>query len=283
MEKEVFYELRANGVLWEVSPGYVARMMATGSIFWHHVYEALRLHGKRKGIKVLRAARVAPPQGAQEAIVGRVAPGFGWFGLGVLAAGATAWALFSRQGRSPSNGQDPDGQEPDGQEPDVVLDVPELEVDRITLEVRDLRAHVSILAELANLLNISVGVDARLDEVKLEIEGVEAEVHLVARLKNVRIILVKALDTIGEHPEILRILARSLTQVVRETLEGTLGTLDSALEGLEVGDTVDEALLGSLGEVRSALEDVLDRSDRAVGAAQEALGEGQGEDTTATP
>ena len=46
----------------------------------------------------------------------------------------------------------------------MVLDVPELEVDRITLEVRDLRAHVSILAELANLLNISVGVDARLVE-----------------------------------------------------------------------------------------------------------------------
>jgi hypothetical protein len=228
---------------------------------------------------MLRApARISPPSGAQEAIV-RVAPGFGWFGLGVLAAGATAWVLFLRTQRSPSNDQ-----EPDGQEPDVVLDVPELEVDRITLEVRDLRAHVSILAELANLVNISVGVDARLDEVKLEIEGVEAEVHLVARLKNVRAILVKALDTIGEHPEILRILARSLSQIVRETLEGTLGTLDSALEGLEVGDTVDEALLGSLGEVRTALEDVLDRSDRAVQeATQTALGEGQDDDTTATP
>src|SRR5918994_1165275 len=228
------------------------------------------------------AARVSPTSGAQEAI-GRVAPGFGWFGLGVLAAGATAWALL-RLGRSPSNGQEPDDQEPDGQEPDVVLDVPELEVDRITLEVRDLRAHVSILAELADLVNISVGVDARLDEVKLEIEGVEAEVHLVARLHNVRAILVKALETIGEHPEILRILARSLTQVVRETLEGTLGTLDSALEGLQVGETVDEALLGSLGEVRTALEDVLERSDRAVEEeARRELGEGQGDDTTATP
>ena len=177
---------------------------------------------------MLRAPRVGPPSGAQEAI-GRFSQGFGWFGLGVLAAGAAAWAIFSRTGRSPSNGQGSDGQEPDGQEPDVVLDVPELEVDRITLEVRDLRAHVSILAELANLVNISVGVDARLDEVKLEIEGVEAEVHLVAR------------------------------------------------------DTVDEALLGSLGEVRSALEDILERSDRAVGAAQEALGEGQGDDTMASP
>jgi hypothetical protein len=177
---------------------------------------------------MLRAPRVSPPSGAQETIL-RVAPGFGWFGLGVLAAGATAWAIFSRTGRSPSNGQEPDGQE----QPDVVLDVPELEVDRITLEVRDLRAHVSILAELANLLNLSVGVDARLDEVKLEIEGVEAEVHLVARLKNVRAILVKTLETIGEHPEILRILARSLSQVVRETLGQTLSTLDSALEGLQ--------------------------------------------------
>jgi hypothetical protein len=237
---------------------------------------------------MIRAPRVGSPSGAQEAI-GRVAPGLGWFGLGMLAAGATAWALFLRTQRSPSNGQEPDGQEPDGQEPDaqepdVVLDVPELEVDRITLEVRDLRAHVSILAELANLVNISVGVDARLDEVKLEIEGVEAEVHLVARLHNVRAILEKALDTIGEHPEILRILARSLTQVVRETLEGTLGTLDSALEGLEVGDTVDEALLGTLGEVRTALEDVLERSDRAVEEEpRTALGEGQGDDTTATP
>src|SRR5215213_5838725 len=230
---------------------------------------------------MLRAPQVGPPRGAQEAI-GRVPGGFGWFGLGALAAGAAAWALFARTGRSPSNGQGPDGQEPD-----VVLDVPELEVDRITLEVRDLRAHVSILAELANLVNISVGVDARLDEVKLEIEGVEAEVHLVARLKNVRAILVKALDTIGEPPEILRILARSISRILRETLEGTLSKLDSALEGLEVGDTVDEALLGSLGEVRTALEDVLERSDRAsdraVGAAQEALGEGQGDETTASP
>ena len=228
------------------------------------------------------AARVSPTSGAQEAI-GRVAPGFGWFGLGVLAAGATAWALL-RLGRSPSNGQEPDDQEPDGQEPDVVLDVPELEVDRITLEVRDLRAHVSILAELADLVNISVGVDARLDEVKLEIEGVEAEVHLVARLHNVRAILEKALETIGEHPEILRILARSISRVVRESLEEALGTLGSALEGLEVGDTVDEALLGSLGEVRSALEDVLERSGRAVeGATQTELGEGQGDDATTTP
>jgi len=163
------------------------------------------------------------------------------------------------------------------------LDVSDLEVDRITLEVEDLRAHVSILVELANLLNLSVGVDARLDQVKLEIEGVEAEVLLKVRLKHIRAILEKALDTIGEHPEILRILARSLSQVVRESLGESLATLDSALEGLEVGDTVDEVLRGRLQEVRDSLDDILERSERGEeGAAHRALSEGQG-DTTASP
>jgi hypothetical protein len=63
-----------------------------------------------------------------------------------------------------------------------------------------------------------------------------------------------------------------------------LGTLDTALEGLQVGDTVDEALLGTLGEVRSALEDVLDRSDRAVeDATQRALGEDPAGEAPASP
>ena len=71
--------------------------------------------------------------------------------------------------------------------------------------------------------------------------------------------------------------------MVRESLEETLGTLDSALEGLEVGERVDEALLGTLGEVRSALEDVLERTERAVdGATQTALGESEGGDTRAS-
>ena len=171
--------------------------------------------------------------------------------------------------------EEADGQEPDGQEPDVLLDVSELEVDRINLEVEDLRAHVSILAELANLLSLSVGVDARLDRVKLEIEGVEAKVLLKVRLKHVRAILEKALETIAENPEILRILARTLSRVVRESLGETLGTLNEVLEGLEVGETVDEVLRGRLEEVRTTLEEILERSDRGVGgAAQRGLGEG---------
>src|SRR5215217_4196076 len=158
----------------------------------------------------------------------------------------------------------------------------ELEVDRINLEVERLRAHVSILAELANLLSLSVGVDARLARVQLEIEGVEAKVLLKVRLRHVRAILEKALDTIGEHPEILRILARSLSRLVRERLGETLGTLDAVLEGLEVGDTVDEVLKERLEEARAILEEILERSERGVeGAAQRVLGEGPVSDTAA--
>ena len=229
-------------------------------------------------MKMLRATRVEPPLGAQMAF-GRVVQPLGWIGLGVLTAGVAAWALL-RSGRGPSNGEEPDGQEPDGQEPDVLLDVTELEVDKINLEVERLRAHVSILAELANLLNLSVGVDARLARVQLEIEGVEAKVLLKVRLRHVRAILEKALDTIGEHPEILRILARSLSRLVRERLGETLGTLGAVLEGLEVGDTVDEVLKERLEEVRDTLEEILERSERGVeGAAQRVLGEGPVSDT----
>jgi hypothetical protein len=227
---------------------------------------------------MLRAPRVEPNLGTHFDF-GRVASSVGLVAFGALAVGLAARSLW-RGRREPSNGQE----QPDGQEPDVLLDVSDLEVDRINLEVDDLRAHVSILVELANLLNLSVGVDARLDQVKLEIEGVEAEVLLKVRLKHIRAILEKALDTIGEHPEILRILARSLSQVVRESLGESLATLDSALEGLEVGDTVDEVLRGRLQEVRNTLEDILERSERGVeGAAQRALGEDTAEDTTASP
>jgi hypothetical protein len=205
----------------------------------------------------------------------RVAAGLGWVAFGALAVGVTARALL-RSWRSPSTDD-----EPDGQDPDVLLDVTELEVDRITLEVEDLRAHVSVLAELANLVSLSVGVDARLDRVKLEIEGVEAKVLLKVRLKHIRAILEKALDTIAEHPEILRILARSLSQVVRESLGETLATLDDVLEGLEVGDTVDEVLRGRLEEVRATLEEILeDQDDRGGGSERVARGALGGAPTT---
>jgi hypothetical protein len=113
----------------------------------------------------------------------------------------------------------------------VLLDVENLEVEKITLEVDNLRAHISVLAELANLVNLSVGADVQLGRVKLEIDGVRAKALLKVRLENVRAILEKALETIGEHPEILQYLAQALTEVLREALRDASSALDDVLGG----------------------------------------------------
>jgi DNA anti-recombination protein RmuC len=156
-----------------------------------------------------------------------------------------------------------------GEEPDVLLDVNELEVDKLSLEVDDLRAHVSLMAELANLLRLSVGVDATLAGVKLEIEGVEANVLLKVRLEHVRAILEKALDTIAAQPEILQTLSQTLSEAVRESLGEAQTTLSEVLDELQVGATVDEALRGRLQTVRATLGEVL-QGREVVGGGEEA-------------
>ena len=175
----------------------------------------------------------------------------------------------------PTNNGIPE-QTPARQDVDELLDVPQLEVDRIHLTVRGLRAHVSIVAELASLVSLQVGVDARLDEVELEIEGVRAKVLLKVRLEEVRAILRHALDTVAEHPEILMILTRALNELVEGLLGDALGTLEGALEGLEVGDTVDELLKGRLEDIRDTLQEVLSQAGEQVeeGVARQGLPEG---------
>jgi hypothetical protein len=177
-------------------------------------------------------------------------------------------------------------QMPARQDVDVLLDVSELEVDRIKLTVRDLRAHVSVLAEIANLLNLQVGVDARLDEVELEIEGVRAKVLLKVRLDDVRAILKHALDTVAEHPQILRILTRALDEVVTGRLGDALGTLEDVLGSLEDNGTVDELLKGRLEDVRDTLQEVLSQAaeqSQEEGYTRQALPEGPSSSASEAP
>ena len=162
---------------------------------------------------------------------------------------------------------------PAPQDVDVLLNVEELEVDKIKLTVRGLRAHVSVLAELASLVNLQVGVDARLNEVELEIDGVRAKVLLKVRLDEVRAILNHALNTLAEHPEILRALTRALNELVSGLVGDALGTLETVLGSLNVGDTVDELLKGRLEDARDTLQEVL---DQAGDQAQEEVGGGTG-------
>ena len=168
-----------------------------------------------------------------------------------------------------------------GQEPDVLLDVPVLNVGTINLEVRGLRAHVAVLAELANLVNLSVGVDARLDEVKLTIEDVEAQALLKVRLEHVRAILEKALETIAENPQILESLSRTVDRTAEQVggaaqeAMGEGGAVSQVAGGVgdttrqvgEVAEQVGEGAQGAVGQV----------ADQAGQAAQGVTEKAQGE------
>jgi pyruvate/2-oxoglutarate dehydrogenase complex dihydrolipoamide acyltransferase (E2) component len=168
-----------------------------------------------------------------------------------------------------------------GQEPDVLLDVPVLNVGAINLEVRGLRAHVAVLAELANLVNLSVGVDARLDEVKLTIEDVEAQALLKVRLEHVRAILEKALETIAENPQILESLARTVDQTAEQVggaareAVGEGGAVGLVAGG--VGDTTRQVgqVAERVGEgAQNAVGQVADQAGQAAqGVTEEARGE----------
>jgi pyruvate/2-oxoglutarate dehydrogenase complex dihydrolipoamide acyltransferase (E2) component len=168
-----------------------------------------------------------------------------------------------------------------GQEPDVLLDVPVLNVGAINLEVRGLRAHVAVLAELANLVNLSVGVDARLDEVKLTIEDVEAQALLKVRLEHVRAILEKALETIAENPQILEGLARTVDRTAEQVggaareAVGEGGAVGLVAGG--VGDTTRQVgqVAERVGEgAQNAVGQVADQAGQAAqGVTEEARGE----------
>jgi pyruvate/2-oxoglutarate dehydrogenase complex dihydrolipoamide acyltransferase (E2) component len=174
------------------------------------------------------------------------------------------------------------GEQPANREPDVLLDVPVLHVGAINLEVRGLRAHVAVLAELANLVNLSVGVDARLDEVKLTIEDVEAQALLKVRLEHVRAILEKALETIAENPQILESLARTVDRTAEQVggaareAVGEGGAVSQVAGGVgdttrqvgEVAERVGEGAQGAVGQVGGEAG-----QEAAQGVTEEARGE----------
>jgi hypothetical protein len=132
-------------------------------------------------------------------------------------------------------------------EPDVLLDVSELRVDEISLEVDDLRARVSLDANVLELLKLHVGVDAELGRVQLTIKGVEAAVLLKVRLDNVARILDRVLDTIDKNPDIIEHVAMHIGEAAEGVgtgagqAVGELGTgAGSAVA--EVGETVGTAV-----------------------------------------
>ena len=138
-------------------------------------------------------------------------------------------------------------------EPDVLLEVADLRVDEISLEVEDLTARVSLQADVLDLLNLHVGVDAALGGLQLTIKGVEAEVLLKARLDNVARIIDRVLTTIDNNPAIVGQLTEPVGQAVTEVGVGEV--VDDIVTGagsavVEVGEPGERRRRGREGRRR---------------------------------
>jgi hypothetical protein len=123
---------------------------------------------------------------------------------------------------------------PDG--PDVLLDVPVVKVDEIDLKIDDLHAQVAVSAQMQKLVQLSVGVEARLGNVELKIEGVEAQALLRARLHNVSAILERVLTTLDRNPQLLQSIGKAVEEVGSGTdhmLDETGGAVENVGEGAQ--------------------------------------------------
>lgn len=149
-------------------------------------------------------------------------------------------------------------------QPDVLLDIPNLSVDEITLEVSNLKANVSLDARVASLVVLKAGVDVGIEQVKLGIKGVQATALLVVRLDNVRAIIEKTLETLDKNPQIVD----RLLQTVDNTV-GTVGEIaNTALQpgGLisQTVNTLGQTVTHTLDATGNIVEKTLDNTGKIV-------------------
>ncbi|WP_103515455.1 hypothetical protein [Streptomyces sp. SM10] len=149
---------------------------------------------------------------------------------------------------------------------DVFLDVPNLHLDELGLEVENLRARVSLQAEVLDLLKLNVGADVQLGRVQLDLTGVDVEAQLKVRLHNVATILARVLQTIDRNPQILEQLTRGVGSAVEEIGSGT---------GRAVGE-LGEGAGGAVKDVGRGAGSAVETVGEGAGSAVETVGEGAG-------
>jgi hypothetical protein len=120
---------------------------------------------------------------------------------------------------------------------DVVLDIPNLCVNRIFLKVDSVTAKLNLNAQIANLVRINAGADVLIGNVDLTIQGVRAQALLLVDLDDVVYIVDQTLTFVDNHPEIV--------QQLGSTLQNTVGA---------VGGLVNRLLLGTVNGVQRLID-----------------------------
>ena len=183
------------------------------------------------------------------------------------------------QPATPSEEQKPEVTPSGGWRPeDVLLDIPELTVDTIELEVSDLRAHVSLVAEVLNLVKLNVGVDATLGKVDLDIRGVRAQALLKVRLEKVAEIVDGVVAMIDNHPEIVQDLVKGAGQAIGEVGRGAGQALPQVGQG--AGQAVQQAGQGAgqaLPQLGQGAGQAAQQVGQGAGQAAQQVGQGAGQ------
>ena len=139
-----------------------------------------------------------------------------------------------------------------GDQPDVLLDVPNLSVEQLTIEVDNLQVDLALEARLANLLHLSAGANASIDNVKIDLRGVRAQATLIVRLDNVRAIIERTLQTLDNNPQIVTQLLSTVDNTVNtvgSVANNTVGTVGSVANNLLRSGAVLDLARAGLTEV----------------------------------
>lgn len=100
------------------------------------------------------------------------------------------------------------------EQPDVLLNVPNLSVESITLEVDNLQLGLQLNASVASLVKLNAGVTASIEKVNLTISEVEASLLLIVRLDNVRQIIGEAVQMVQNNTGLLAVLLQDVGNAV---------------------------------------------------------------------
>ena len=142
---------------------------------------------------------------------------------------------------------------------DVVLDIPNLCVERIFLRVDTLSAKINLNARVSNLVSVRAGADVLIGNVDLTIQDVRARALLLVDLDNVVHIVDQTLTFVDNHPEIVQQLGSTLQNtgaavggLAGGLVRGLLLTTSRLANGNTLQRVVDEATGNILERTLSA-------------------------------